>query len=120
MSYEEDIKAFQEAIAKNDIDLVKSLLKKDTVMPSHDGNRAIRLASKNGYLEIVKMLLKDHRVNPTISNNTPLFLAYDNNNTEVSLLLFNNKHVKKLLKKQDKSYFNRLMKIQLKNKIKEF
>ena len=114
---------FNNAIEKNNIKKIITLLQDKRVDPADFNQWAIRYCSESGYIEIVDLLLKDKRINPSVQFNYSIFEAINNNHFDIVELLWRDKRVKESLKEDCLTIYNRLINYELKNvknKIKEF
>ena len=141
---------FDEAIEKNNITKIESLLKDKTVDPANNNNAirhaakngyleifklllndprsdpsdkhnyAIILASKNGHTDIVQLLLNDTRVDPSEFNNNSILLSFRDDHTDIVKLLWDDKRVKNTLQNDNINLYNTLKKQEIKKKVSEF
>jgi hypothetical protein len=99
--------------------IVELLLKDKRVDPSDDHDWAIRYASINGHWDIVKLLLKDERINPAVDQNRAIIFSY-RHYSKITELLWDDQRVKNTLKKDHITLYKKLMKEDVKSKIREF
>ena len=70
------------AVSNGNLEIVKLLLKFGA-NPSYQNNRAIKLASQDGYWRIVEILMRDRRVDPSDNGNIAIALASHNGHLAV-------------------------------------
>ena len=80
----------------------------------------ILVSSQNGHLDIVKLLLKNNRVNPADNGNLPIYSAFMHHHKDILNLLWNDKRVKKSLKKDYPDLLKLLLFEERQRKIKDF
>lgn len=113
--------ALMVAIGKNDVTLVKNLLKyldpvkggkSQAVHVLSDIQLPIFRAAQLGHTDIVKVLLKDDRVEPAHANSRALKAAIDNKHwSTVNTLISDNRVVRGLDVDQTRRFFKRLLKL---------
>jgi hypothetical protein len=118
-NYKEQQK-FNKAIENVDIQVVKSLLKNNTIQPELLNNWAIKSATKNGDYLMVKTLLEDPRVDPTESENYSIKFANNKHNSAILNLLWSDQRIKNTLQNDDFIMYNILIKKDIKKKVSEF
>ena len=102
------------------VDVLKLLLKDPIFTSSEDFDSAFRLASINGHLEAVKLLIEDNRINPSNRDNWAISEADISGHNDIVEFLWKNKKIKKTLKKDRLTLYNKLIPIDVKIKISEF
>ena len=107
-----------EAVKTNNIEILKKLLTDKRTNPSDP--YALSHAAKNGFFDIAEFLLKDKRVDPSSKNNHAIRKAFQYLQHDIINLLWNDNRVKKTLKKDSLGLYNKLIKKDVKNKLKEF
>jgi hypothetical protein len=111
--------AFIESYSNGHNDTVEILLTDKRIDPSMQNNSAIGNASHNRDFDLLKILLKDPRVDPSADHNYSIIHADDEENN-ITELLWCDPRFKNTLKKDDLELYNKLIKIDIKNKINEF
>lgn len=90
---------FHAAVLENDIDKVKKYLSMGADIDSENiaGNRAVKVATLNGYIKLLELLVKDYGADVNAKDNklelTPLHMAVFLNNLEIVKLLCNQTHI---------------------------
>jgi len=87
-------KALDLAYEEGRTEIVKFLLKNESLDPSSNDNYAIKTAVKNGHTELVKELLKDDRIDPTVDSNDSIKIAFRRNFFEVVKVLAQHPSIK--------------------------
>jgi ABC-type antimicrobial peptide transport system ATPase subunit len=117
LDYKEDIEL---AIFHSNVDKLKMTLNREGIQPNYDNNYPISLATQHRKIDIVKALLEYPEVNPADNCNRPMRNAVINNQQDLILLLWNDRRVKNTLKNDDINLYNKLIKLDIKDKIREF
>ena len=104
------------------LDIVKLLLSHPTINPTDCMDSVFCCAVQLGHFEIANVLLIDGRIDPSEFNNLPIKNAYKNkvNDKDILTLLWQNNKIKTSLKNDDIHLYNKLIKMDIKNKIGAF
>jgi hypothetical protein len=116
----DDCHAFVIAVERGFTEIVKLFLTNPKVDPSLRDNHCISISAQEGRKEIVELLLKDPRVNPSDENNFSICCALNYQHKEIAKLLWQDKRVKNSLKQDRIDIYNKLIKIDIQNKIETF
>jgi hypothetical protein len=85
-------------------EIVNLLLKDSRIQPSEHNNKALILASSNGYVDILRLLLADERTNAADAIPDIIGIASNNGHLEVMLFLLQNlitrSHIKNYIKSE--------------------
>lgn len=111
---------FLEAIKINHLKLVKDLLNNDNVNPAKNNNVALQWASQKAHYDIVELLIKDPRINPADRKNLVIIDAYQRKNIHLVNLYWADYRVRDSLQIDNIDLYNKLMKDDIKNKLKGF
>ena len=88
-----DNKALRMALTGNHIELVRQLLRYDTVQPNWAGGSLLVEPVEEGSTEVVRLLLDDGRVDPTAFEYRCVTLAVENNRVEILRMLLDDPRV---------------------------
>ena len=77
-------------------------------------------AIENNNINNVKLLLNDKRVDPSDDNNWAIKLASQNGHVDIVNLLWQDQRIKNSLENDDKELYNKLIKNDIKDKVKDF
>jgi ankyrin repeat protein len=114
IDYKDDVEF---AIFNNNIGKLKNTFKIKGIKPNYDNNYPLSIASEQGKIKIVKALLEYPEVDPSDNCNRPIRNAFKNKQEELVLLLWNNERVKKTLKEDEIDIYNKLISLDIKNKL---
>ena len=120
---------FRVAIEEENIGLVREYLKSPNYDPSANNSTLIGEASESGLIDIVTLLLNDPRVDPSRDANYAIKMAMHNYEDErlsnegyleTIELLWSDNRVKSTLEKNSPHLYEKLIKENIKNKVKDF